>query len=993
MTSVSSHGRRAQLCFAVILGLLAATAFESTPLQAARAPFDAYSGNRFPAVAPAFSSVVLEETFQGINLPDPLDLLELPNEEGWLIVSKRGVVYWTPSPNASELQVVLDRSLMTATRSEGGMYSLVLHPEFGVQASPNRRAIFVYYQHALDNPGFTGQGAYVGSEVKNRLSRFELKPDTVEVVTDSETVLFEQRDRGVWHQGGAMLFHPFDGFLYLTTGDEGVQFQENMQILTNNLFSGVLRIDVRAIPARSHAIRRQPKDGTTTGYGIPNDNPFLDPEGGVLEEFFAVGLRSPHTLTCDPVTGDLWCGDVGSSLFDEINRIVPGGNYGWGTREGFGLAYFPAPDPPPGGAFRDPYIAYSRTSGPSGSSGDSAVICGPIYRGEALRDLLYGNLVFGDNTSGRIWSLSLNEDPAQRTVQLLAQVAGGGIVGLSRIVTDRSGEVYCLQLGSPGRIWKLSATDQSVAQLPQTLSATGVFSDLSNLTPSPGMTAYEINQPFWSDGAEKRRWVGIPNDGAPFDANETATLRRNDPWSFPSGTIFVKHFDMPITNQGSATSFKLATRLLIVDENSETYGFTYRWRADQSDADLVLSAETRAIDVTPDKQQDWYFPAPSDCRTCHNPTAGFVLGLNTRQMNLELPGIGNQIEHWEAEGLGAFASDRGSAESWRRLAPVGDNTATLTERIKTYLDVNCAFCHQPGGRGPTFDARLETPAVFQSLVDQLSQSNRLGGRERIVAAGSPTQSELLARLDNSAAQRMPPVGRNQVDQEGINLIRAWISALRPSDTSAGFAAHYFADENLEEPVASRLDSGIDHDWGSGAPDPAQPNDSFSVRWTGDFTAPETGDFFISVAANDGVRVLLNGKHVVNEWTGEGSKHTTISRFVSEGEELRIVVEYRDLSGTANCSVTCRLNDTGPNLFTSAHVRVDANLIQTETRPLIGLDKGDTGRVTLKFFAEGQAVRLEESLDLKTWSHVTFPDQANEMLLNSNSRKFFRVTPE
>lgn len=978
---------------AAVWGIMAAAMNDAATMHAARAPFGAYSANLFPAAAPEFSNVVAEEAFRSISVPDPLDLVELPDGEGWLIVSKRGIVYWTPGPESTTTQIVLDRSSTTATYSEGGMYSLVLHPEFGVEASVNRRAFFVYYQHSPDNPGATGQGEYVGGTVKNRLSRFELKPDVVEVASDSESVLLEQRDRGVWHQGGGMLIHPFDGFLYLTTGDEGFDIVDNLQIVTNNLFGGVLRIDIRSNPQRSHAIRRQPQDGATSGYGIPNDNPFLDPGGGVLEEFYAVGLRSPHTLICDPVTGDLWCGDVGSSLFDEINRIEPGGNYGWAEREGFGAAYFPAPDPPPGGAFKDPYLAYSRTMGPSGASGDSAVICGPVYRGGALRDLLYGNLIFGDNTSSRIWSLTLDDDPAKRTVELLAQLDSGGIRGLSRIVADRSGEIYCLQLGSPGRIFKLSATDQSAPQLPQTLSAAGVFSDLSNLTPATGMKPYEINQAFWSDGADKRRWVGIPNDGAPFDADEKVTLHRDAQWDFPSGTVFVKHFDLPITNQTGSTSIKLETRLLIVDEAAETYGFTYKWRADQSDADLVLAAEEQTINVAPGEQKDWYFPAPSDCRTCHNPAAGFVLGPNTRQMNLDLSGIGNQIEHWETEELGSFASNRGAANDWSRLTPLDDKTATLAERIKTYLDVNCAFCHRPDGRGPTFDARLQTPAVFQSLVDELSQSNRSGRRERIVAAGSPDDSELLARLDDSTVARMPPVGRNQVDQEGIDLIRAWITALQPSGTAAGFAAHYFADAELDEPVASRLDTGIDHDWGSGAADPSQPVDAFSVRWTGTFTAPQTGDHFISVTADDGVRVLLNGVHVINSWDGEGMKEASVSRFISAGDQRRVVVEYRDVSGTAACSVICRLNDAGPNLFTSTHVSVDANTVQTGTRPVIGLGRENDGRVMLRFFAEGQPVKLEESLDLKTWSHVAFPDQANEMLLENGSGRFFRVAPE
>src|SRR5436190_10747818 len=152
-------------------------------------------------------------------------------------------------------------------------------------------------------------------------------------------------DRHLWHSGGEMCFGK-DGFLYLPNGDEGGAKDpyNQCQKINDSLFSGVLRIDVNQDPSKSHPIRRQPKDvapppagwpaSSTANYYIPNDNPFVNPDGSVLEEFWAIGLRSPHRMTFDPVSGQIWNGDVGQNLREEVNLIVRGGNYQWAYMEG-----------------------------------------------------------------------------------------------------------------------------------------------------------------------------------------------------------------------------------------------------------------------------------------------------------------------------------------------------------------------------------------------------------------------------------------------------------------------------------------------------------------------------------------------------------------------------------------------------------------------------------------------------------------------------------
>jgi glucose/arabinose dehydrogenase/mono/diheme cytochrome c family protein len=973
--------------------LIVLVVLDGAAVLAAREPFGAFLSGKLPSVAPRFSSVKLEEAFPNVQIADPMGLTESPDRDWWLVPTKSGMVYGiSAGAGPAESWVALDISGRTATKLDGAIYSVVLHPEFGQPASENARAFFIFYQYSLTNPNSTGMGLYVGGSVMNRLSRFEMKPGKLEADPASETVLIEQRDRGVWHQGGAMFIHPFDGFLYLALGDEGVAAGENNQIISNNLFGGVLRIDITSNPLRSHSVRRQPQNGTTGHYQIPNDNPFLDPGGGVLEEFYALGLRSPHTLVCDPATGDIWCGDVGGSLFEEINRIERGKNYEWSFREGY-VAAHGSPPSTVVGEYQSPFFAYHRQAGPSGEAGDRSVICGTVYRGENLRDELYGKMIFGDNISGRIWSLSLEDNPADRRVELLAQIDGAFMTGLARLVADSSGEVYAVQLGEPGAIWKLTASENSVDVLPATLSETGVFSDLANLTPAAGFVPYEVNQSFWSDGAIKRRWAAIPNDGAPYGAGETAEMRQTGAWAFPAGTVFVKHFDLPVTNQLGPSSIKVETRLIAVDQNAQSYGVTYKWRSDQSDADIVLNAHEESISVTPEIDHQWYYPGPSDCRTCHNPEAGHLLGLNTSQLNRDRTAGGNQIEHWETEQLGAFVSDRGSSESWPQIARMDDESATLTERIKSYLDVNCSFCHRPGGRGPAFDARLETPAVFQGLVDAASTSSRAERKERLVASGDPAGSELLARIGNTAAAKMPPVGRNQIDHAAVELINAWVAALRTSSDEPGFAAHYYRGAELNVAVSAGLETQIDQDWGAASPSGDLHVDGFSVRWQGTFIAPATGDYFISAASDDGARVYVDGNLIVNSWNVIGLSNAEATVFLEASSEHDIAVEYHEIDGAASCSVVCRLNDFGPNLFDSNHVRVNRNLITINTQPVIGFLPMDNSQALLKFYAEGYPVGLEQSQDLKNWSHVAFPKGAAQMLLNVGDARFIRIAPQ
>ncbi|MEM0926988.1 MAG: family 16 glycoside hydrolase, partial [Planctomycetota bacterium] len=186
--------------------------------------------------------------------------------------------------------------------NEEGLLGLAFHPQYAENGK-----FYVYYTHA--------------TETKSILSEFTVsKDDPNRADEDSQRVVMEIDQPYQNHNGGSIEFGP-DGYLYVGLGDGGFR---NDPVASgqdlSQLLGSILRIDVNGASAEQ-------------AYGIPDDNPFVKTPGA-RGEIFAYGLRNPWRLAFDSATGDLWVGDVGQELWEEVNVIVKGGNYGWSNREG-----------------------------------------------------------------------------------------------------------------------------------------------------------------------------------------------------------------------------------------------------------------------------------------------------------------------------------------------------------------------------------------------------------------------------------------------------------------------------------------------------------------------------------------------------------------------------------------------------------------------------------------------------------------------------------
>ena len=770
-----------------------------------RPPIGAFLNGTMPETAPGISgnwSAVV--AFTNLLFTNAVGLTSVPGTKELCVWEREGRI-WTfqNSPGTAQKKLVLDLSRQCQGWDDSGLLGVAFHPGFATN-----HFVFVFYT-------WVKPGTVVGDPntrpiptlpdtYHDRLSRFRLDTNGV-AVSGSETVFIDQTDQTIWHHGGGMFFHPANGFLYLTIGDNSVG--DNDQIINKSLFGGVLRIDVDGRGgAISHPIPRQPVNGRTTNYFIPNDNPFVG-ETNVLEEFFCLGLRSPHRMTQDPVTGRIFIGDVGESAREEVDVIEPGEsglNFQWSYCEGtLGQMKLPCL-----GISRGPVLDYPHTDG-------RAVIGGYVYRGRKFSTDLGGKYIFGDNVFRTVWALDETTTPTGKNLLCVMPKgsgpnSGADYTGLSSFGTDAGGEIYFCQMSSiGGRIYTLvrGGPPPPGHPFPKLLSQTGAFADLEKLEPARGLIPYTVNSPLWSDGAVKSRWLALP-------ANTVIGFAPGGEWTFPVGTVFVKNFELPVDDTNSNVLRRLETRLLVRDTNGAVYGASYKWRDDHRDADLVTAGLTEDITVKTaagTRIQRWFYPGRQDCLTCHTPASGGVLGVKTRQLNgdFNYPGSAailaaghesarrqdagapgdagdsnsnqgvtdNQLRAWNHIGLFDTKLDENDIPRFVRLVAVTDSDAPIGLRVRSYLDANCAQCHRPGGAEAFFDTRFDTPLEKQGILNG-PVANPLGiSGAKIIVPGNVSKSVLFQRVSIVGNQQMPPLAKNVVDQKAVSTVAEWINSL------------------------------------------------------------------------------------------------------------------------------------------------------------------------------------------------------------------------
>ncbi len=859
-----------QVWFASLLAVAAVTASVvagSPPIGPE--PIGPFVNGRFPSSSPFMGSGVLAEAFPSLDWESPIVAVPFPGGADLLVGEMAGRIYRVlDSDTAETRELVLDITDRAwyydwagPNTKHGGMQTFVLHPEFG--EGTGNDYVYTYYLH---NPTGVRTDPYY-----DRVARFTWDGSSFD--PSSELIMIQQFDTAAGHDGGGMAFGG-DGFLYITVGDEGTQGSaaiQHTQRIDDRFRSGVWRIDVDMLGEPiSHAIRRQPSSDNvppsyevsyTQGYYVPNTNPWQDPDGGVLEEFYAIGLRNPHRLAYDAMTDQFWIGDVGQDSREEVDLMnQPGLNFQWAFKEGT----VPGAGEPPTpliGVSRGPIIEY-----PHGNAIGNCVIGGVVYRG-TLFPGLYGKYLFGDNGSGAVWALQENAGTLLG-LTAVTQVPGSLFSGLASFGVDTQGELLLMKMGAQGTgmIYRMVPPHADGPIMPDTISATGVFDDNETLTPAPGFIPYTVNAPLWTAGTIKMRWIAIPNDGVPDSPDELIGYSETGSWTFPVGTVLAKHFAHP-------DGHPLETRVF-VHAYEGWYGATYKWRPDGSDADLLANGGEEELTID-GETFTYLYPAANQCGLCHKANAGSVLGVRTRQLNgpYTYPGgeTVNQIEMLSTLGFLPAGLDEAALDGVLTSAALDDPSATLEFRTRSYIDSNCAHCHQPGNAQAFFDARLTTSLFDQGIVCG-GVRNDLGiTGARIVRPADLDRSLMHLRLiSEEGCCAMPPIARGRIDDEAAAVMGEWIESLPVVDEMIGndtsedapFLDAHHPSLYVNESAAFTNTTGSDlvlriEDFSFYARSPANPITPFLVRIDGDndFTVVAIGQTRTSAEYGAGQNVF------------------------------------------------------------------------------------------------------------------------------------------
>jgi len=306
------------------------------------------------------------------------------------------------------------------------------------------------------------------------------------------------------------------------------------------------------------------------------------------------------------------------------------------------------------------------------------------------------------------------------------------------------------------------------------LSETGCFDDVRTHTLAPGVVPYQVNHPFWSDGADKLRAVALPE-------GTRVAVDPDDPeggYRFPVGAVLIKSFAPDAVDAaGQPAPFRVATRLYTRQANGWR-GFVYRWNADGSDAEL-LEGPARTPYRAADGEHDWIHPSRVQCDQCHTAAAGEALGWRTRQLAgvFTLDGVAyDQLAALEAAGVLERAPEAQPAHP--RPADGGRDGPALEADARAILDVNCATCHRPGGGANAgLDLRAHVPLAETGLCDAPGQGDLGIADARLIAPGDRARSVVWQRMVRRDGEGMPPLGSDRVDAAGVDRLGRWIDGL------------------------------------------------------------------------------------------------------------------------------------------------------------------------------------------------------------------------
>jgi glucose/arabinose dehydrogenase len=672
-------------------------------------------------------------------------------------------------------------ALPTAATGDRGLIGITFDPDFATNH-------YVYFW-------------YTSSEdLTNRLVRFNAEGD---VGTDGPVILYQTNQPSQeLHVGGGLTFGD-DGKIYVFIGDNG--YSANAQNLAVP-FGKVIRLN---------------KDGS-----IPNDNPYVG-QAGKLPEIWASGLRNPWRAQRNPATGHIFTGDVGDELWEEVNKITKGANYGWPQAEG---NCNPALTNCNG--LTNPTYAYNH------NNLSSAVTGGPFYQGDRFPATYKGRYFFGDYARGFIKSLTL--DPDGNTVAVdNFDLNAGSVVDLAEAF---DGSLYYITF-FPGRLYRIDYSTGN--QSPVANASSDVTKGIDPLTVNfSSAGSYDPNsQPLtysWDFGDGTSSTQANPQKTYTNKGTYTVILQVSDGTTSSEAIPIVIQVGIAPTIHIAAptdgATYKAGDTVFYTASGTDGAGF------DLHDADFTTEVVFHHL-------------------THIHP---FLGPINSKTGTFVVPTTGEE-----------------SPVTWFEIRVTGNDTNGLstTEVVNIYPEKSHFTLNtNVPGLGLIIDGKPIDPNSMPLVTEGVV------GFQREIEA--PMTQTLAGKVYQFTSWSDGGTNKHFITTPQTDTTYTANYVEVPS-----FTAQYFNNMTLSgSPALTKQDAFIDFDWGAGSPAAGINADNFSVRWsrTQDFGP---GKYEFTTRTDDGVRLYIDGNLLINKWQDQSSLPHTGQIDITGGQHTIVMEYY------------------------------------------------------------------------------------------------------
>ena len=695
--------------------------------------------------------------------------------------------------------------------NERGLSGIAFDPDF-----EQNNYIYVYYT--------------VPNANHNRVSRFVANGDFA--IPGSEEILLDLDPlAGTIHNAGAMMFGS-DGKLYIAVGD-GADANAAQEL--NNLLGKILRINA---------------DGT-----IPQDNPFYNQLTGNNRAIYAYGLRNPFSFSINSNTGDIFANDVGQATWEEVNNILPGGNYGWPLIEG------PIESQNPPDNYVDPLYAYTHDQG-------CAIVGATFYTPETLQfPSNYENkYFFADYCGGYIKVL----DPGSGVVE---ETFASQINRPLTMVVSPDGTLYFLErAGQGGGSQDDNTSTEDGALWKVTYNGSGapfIGNQPDDILISIGESAtFEIS----ASGTQplQYQWKKDGSDIANATMNNYTFENAQLSDSASTFTCVVSNAFGSVESEGAllkVTSNQRPNPMITTPSADLKYrgGNTIQFSGvatDPEDGDLDPSGFTWWVDFHHDEHT-------------HPVLAPFQAAAG----EFEVPRVGEISSNvWYRIYLSAEDANGMSRTVYTEVFP-----------YKSFITYNTS----PQGLSVNVDGRIvETPFATESVVGITRTVEALPSQEL------GNQLFVFDGWDDGSPELIRSFNAPELDTV-INLTYTEVS----KGSGTGLLGHYFAQQEktfLGSPIMERLDSVINFDWGGGSPFIISgiSSDNFTIRWQGEIQPIFTGEHIFYTVSDDGVRLNVADTLVIDQWIDQPATEWNGKVYLEAGQSYPIKLEYYENGGAA-----------------------------------------------------------------------------------------------